>query len=284
MWGPPSLNARAFSASLSSRSWFGHSKADLKNSLSDFPIWALNTCSKVLWKILGNSRIFFSASMVDGIFQAPRSIWAWKAVKTSSPLMRPIGKRQVDEIWWISHVFPWNFQVFPWISHVFPWKFGFSWIFHVKLLDSDEWRRHMGVATQLLGHLEDLGHGQDAMSINRWFPHFWCWSNKKDSSYSSCTPKISMCGFFMIQNHSVPRIFLLKCARSRHDFPFTSGRLLELDGLHHRLTGRLRPLGLGTRMKPWFFFSEAMTSWDILWGEKMMSELGSSKTMRCLPV
>ena len=59
--------------------------------------------------------------------------------------------------------------------------------------------------------------------------------------------------FFMIQNHSIPRMFLLKCARSRHDFPFTSGRLLELDGLHHRLTGRLRPLGLGTRMDPWFF-------------------------------
>ena len=37
----------------------------------------------------------------------------------------------------------------------------------MKLLDSDDRRRHMGVATQLLGHLEDLGHGQAAMSINR---------------------------------------------------------------------------------------------------------------------
>lgn len=241
---------------------------------------AAKFCGK-FWETVG---FVFSTSMVDGIFQAPRSIWAWKAVKTSSPLMRPIGKRQVNEIWWISHVFPWNFQVFPWISHVFPWKFGFSWIFHVKLLDSDDRRRHMGVATQLLGHLEDLGHGQAAMSINRWFPHFWCWSNKKDSSYSSCTPKISMCGLNDSNSFNSQDFPAKMCQNLPPWFPLHLRTSSGTGWTSSSSYCASSTFGSGNQDGPLFFFDEAMTSWDILWGEKMMSELGSSKTMRCLPV
>ena len=69
----------------------------------------------------------------------------------------------------------------------------------MKSLDADDRIRHMGLAVQLLGHLENLGHGEDAMSIY-------------DDSLSSdvgltrrtpVTPQKSACGVSMIQNYSL---------------------------------------------------------------------------------